>query len=132
VSWCVTQYTPLQKQLCLQMSIVMSHWRGLRLLASVTLSGLHSHQRRLLSPLLAVAQRHGETAALDLQDKPLCVLQPFIGGVNVEDRLAQGPASGPGPSLCCSACWISCATRACSPTLPRHREGSAPLPVCGN
>lgn len=38
MSWCVTQYTHLPKQLYLKMIIAMSHWSGVRPLASPTIA----------------------------------------------------------------------------------------------
>jgi hypothetical protein len=78
VSWCVTQYTPLSKQLYLQMFISKNHWFGSRTLTSATLD---PSKTPLVYPVVTLC--YGYSTALDLQNWCLHVFQQLIDGVDV-------------------------------------------------
>ena len=63
------------------MFIAVSHWSGLRPLASATLSILDPHWDS--SQISCCCQCHGDPVVLDLQNQPLHVLQHFMDGVDI-------------------------------------------------
>ena len=91
VVWqCATQSTLLSILLCLQMFIAMSHWSGLRPLASATLSILDPHQNSSwISCCCPVSWRScsfGSTGP-----SPSCA-----PGFHQWDRCRSGPRQSPG------------------------------------
>lgn len=72
----VTQYTLLPKQLYLRMFITVSHWPGLKPLASAVTSVLYPHGTTLRYPVVTL--HHGDPAALNLHNQSLHVLSPMV------------------------------------------------------